>query len=43
MSEGVQPSDLGTQPVEEAARVAEGVYGSRLPVPPPLWFVCAYL
>lgn len=43
MIEGVQPSELGAQPVGEAARVAEDVYGLKLPVPLPLRFVSVYL
>lgn len=37
------PSDLATQPIGEAARVAEGVYQLKLPVPLPLRFVSVYL
>ena len=40
---GVQPSRLGTQPIGEAARVADGVYQLKVPVPIPLRFVSAYL
>lgn len=40
---GVEPSDLAVQPVGEAARVAEGVYQLKLPVPLPLVFVSVYL
>jgi glyoxylase-like metal-dependent hydrolase (beta-lactamase superfamily II) len=40
---GVAPSGLGTQPVGEAAEVAEGVYQLKVPVPIPLVFVSAYL
>jgi glyoxylase-like metal-dependent hydrolase (beta-lactamase superfamily II) len=40
---GVVPSRLGGQPVGEAARVAEGVYQLKLPVPFPLRFVSSYL
>ena len=43
MMDGVAPSKLGTQPVEEAAEVAEGVYQLKVPVPIPLVFVSAYL
>lgn len=43
MIEGVAPSSLATQPIGEAARVAEGVYQLKLPVPLPLQFVSAYL
>ena len=43
MTDGVLPSKLGTQPIGEAARVAEGVYQLKLPVPLPLRFVSAYL
>jgi glyoxylase-like metal-dependent hydrolase (beta-lactamase superfamily II) len=43
MSEGVAPSKLGTQPIGEIARVAEGVYQLKLPVPFPLRFVSVYL
>jgi glyoxylase-like metal-dependent hydrolase (beta-lactamase superfamily II) len=39
----VEPSNLATQPVGEAARVAEGVYQLKLPVPLPLVFVSVYL
>jgi glyoxylase-like metal-dependent hydrolase (beta-lactamase superfamily II) len=39
----VYPSELGTQPVGEAAEVAEGVYQLKVPVPFPLGFVSAYL
>ncbi|MGB3634992.1 MAG: MBL fold metallo-hydrolase, partial [Rubrobacteraceae bacterium] len=43
MTRGVPPSDLATQPIGEAARVAEGVYQLKLPVPLPLQFVSVYL
>jgi glyoxylase-like metal-dependent hydrolase (beta-lactamase superfamily II) len=43
VSEGVTPSELGTQPIGEVARVAEGVYQLKLPVPFPLRFVSVYL
>src|SRR5215210_1358894 len=39
----VAPSRLGTQPVGEAAEVAQGVYQLKVPVPIPLVFVSAYL
>jgi glyoxylase-like metal-dependent hydrolase (beta-lactamase superfamily II) len=39
----VEPSHLANQPVGEAARVAEGVYQIKLPVPLPLQFVSVYL
>ncbi len=39
----VQPSDLGAQPIGEAAGVVEGVYQLKLPVPFPLEFISAYL
>lgn len=39
----VAPSGLGTQPVGETARVADGVYQLKLPVPLPLRFVSVYL
>jgi glyoxylase-like metal-dependent hydrolase (beta-lactamase superfamily II) len=39
----VAPSNLGTQPVGEAAEVAEGVYQLKMPVPFPLVFVSVYL
>ena len=39
----VVPSVLATQPIGEAARVAEGVWQLKLPVPFPLRFVCVYL
>jgi glyoxylase-like metal-dependent hydrolase (beta-lactamase superfamily II) len=40
---GVAPSKLGVQPIGEVARVAEGVYQLKLPVPFPLRFVAVYL
>ena len=43
MTGGVAPSELATQPIGEAARVVEGVYQLKLPVPFPLKFVSAYL
>jgi len=43
VSEGVAPSKLGTQPIGEVARVAEGVFQLKLPVPFPLRFVSVYL
>ena len=43
MAEGVAPSKLGSQPIGEAARVAEGVYQLKLPVPLPLRFISVYL
>jgi glyoxylase-like metal-dependent hydrolase (beta-lactamase superfamily II) len=43
VSEGVTPSELGTQPIGGIARVAEGVYQLKLPVPFPLRFVSVYL
>ena len=43
MSEGVAPSKLGAQPIGETARVAEGIYQLKLPVPFPLRFVSVYL
>ena len=43
MTGGVKPSRLGTQPIGEAAQVAEGIYQLKLPVPFPLRFVSAYL
>ena len=39
----VDHSKLGTQPVGEAAEVAEGVYELKVPVPFPLVFVSVYL
>ncbi|AHY46941.1 Metallo-beta-lactamase superfamily [Rubrobacter radiotolerans] len=39
----VAPSELGTQPVGEAAPVAEGIYQLKVPVPFPLVFVASYL
>jgi glyoxylase-like metal-dependent hydrolase (beta-lactamase superfamily II) len=39
----VQPSEIGTQPVGEAAEVASGVFQLKVPVPVPLGFVSAYL
>jgi glyoxylase-like metal-dependent hydrolase (beta-lactamase superfamily II) len=43
LSNGVKPSELGTQSVGEAAKVAEGVYQLKVPLPIPLVFVSAYL
>jgi hypothetical protein len=43
VSEGVTPSQLGTQPIGEVERVAEGIYQLKLPVPFPLRFVSVYL
>ena len=43
MTEGVAPSSLASQPISETARVAEGVYQLKLPVPLPLQFVSVYL
>ena len=43
MSEGVSPSKLGTQPIGESTRVAEGIYQLKLSVPFPLRFVSVYL
>jgi glyoxylase-like metal-dependent hydrolase (beta-lactamase superfamily II) len=43
VTEGVAPSKLGAQPIGEVARVAEGVYQLKLPVPFPLRFVSVYL
>ncbi len=43
MSDAVAPSDLATQPIGEATRVAQGVYQLKLPVPLPLQFVPVYL
>jgi len=39
----VTPSELATQPIGEAAPVAEGVWQLKLPVPFPLRFVSVYL
>jgi glyoxylase-like metal-dependent hydrolase (beta-lactamase superfamily II) len=39
----VAPSELATQPIGEAAPVAEGVWQLKLPVPFPLRFVSVYL
>ena len=39
----VVPSGLATQPIGEAAPVAEGVWQLKLPVPFPLRFVSVYL
>ncbi len=39
----VVPSELGTQPVGEAAEVADGVWQLKVPVPIPLVFVSAYM
>jgi glyoxylase-like metal-dependent hydrolase (beta-lactamase superfamily II) len=38
-----EPSDLATQPIGDAAPVADGVWQLKLPVPFPLHFVSAYL
>lgn len=43
MTNVVPSSELGLQPVGEAARVAEVVYQLKLPVPLPLRFVSVYL
>jgi glyoxylase-like metal-dependent hydrolase (beta-lactamase superfamily II) len=43
VNRGVAPSKLATQPIGEAAKVAEGIYQLKLPVPFPLRFVSAYL
>jgi Metallo-beta-lactamase superfamily len=43
VTESVAPSKLGTQPIGEVARVAEGVHHLKLPVPFPLGFVSVYL
>jgi glyoxylase-like metal-dependent hydrolase (beta-lactamase superfamily II) len=43
VTEGVAPSKLGTQPIGEVARMLEGVYQLKLPVPFPLRFVSVYL
>ncbi len=43
MTEGVAASRLAIQLIGEAARVAEGVYQLKLPVPLPLKFVSVYL
>jgi len=43
VTEGVAPSRLGTQPIGEVARIVEGVYQLKLPVPFPLRFVSVYL
>ena len=39
----VAPSGLATQPIGEAAPVAEGIWQLKLPVPFPLRFVSVYL
>jgi glyoxylase-like metal-dependent hydrolase (beta-lactamase superfamily II) len=39
----VAPSELATQPIGEAAPVADGIWQLKLPVPFPLRFVSAYL
>ena len=39
----VVPAELATQPIGEAAPVAEGIWQLKLPVPFPLRFVSAYL
>jgi glyoxylase-like metal-dependent hydrolase (beta-lactamase superfamily II) len=39
----VAPSELATQPIGEAAPVAEGIWQVKLPVPFPLRFVSVYL
>jgi glyoxylase-like metal-dependent hydrolase (beta-lactamase superfamily II) len=41
--DGVEPSGFATQPIGEAARVADGVWQLKLPVPFPLRFVSVYL
>lgn len=43
MADVVASSSLGTQPIGEVARVAEGVFQLKLPVPLPLRFVSVYL
>src|SRR5918998_4892773 len=43
VTEGVAPSKLGVQPIGEVARITEGVYQLKLPVPFPLRFVSVYL
>ena len=43
MAEGVAPSKLGVHPIGEVARIVEGVYQLKLPVPFPLRFVSVYL
>ena len=43
MAEGVAPSKVGSQPIGEAALVADGIYQLKLPVPLPLRFISAYL
>jgi glyoxylase-like metal-dependent hydrolase (beta-lactamase superfamily II) len=43
MGVSVSPSSLGTQPIGEIARVFEGVYQLKLPVPFPLKFIASYL
>ena len=39
----VVPSGLATQPIGEAAPVAEGIWQLKLPVPFPLKFIASYL
>jgi glyoxylase-like metal-dependent hydrolase (beta-lactamase superfamily II) len=39
----VAPSPLGTQPIGEVCRVANGIFQLKLPVPFPLKFVASYL
>ena len=39
----VAPSPLGTQPIGEVSRVANGIFQLKLPVPFPLKFVASYL
>jgi len=39
----VAPSSRGTQPIGDTARVSDGVYQIKLPVPFPLKFVASYL
>jgi glyoxylase-like metal-dependent hydrolase (beta-lactamase superfamily II) len=43
VADGVAPSKLGAQPIGEVARIVEGVYQLKLPVPFPLRFVSVYL
>jgi glyoxylase-like metal-dependent hydrolase (beta-lactamase superfamily II) len=43
MANGVSPSRLASQPIGEAARVADDIYQLKVPVPIPLKFVSAYL
>ncbi len=43
MRHPVAPSSLGSQPIGEVARIVDGVYQLKLPVPFPLKFISSYL